>query len=65
MWESLEINSRGRELGKRAREERKGKEKEAPAATSIVISIPPLTNIQIEDICETSGCQVISNENRM
>ena len=35
----------------------------APAASLLFSPLRPLINMQMQDICKTSGCQITSNEN--
>ena len=34
-----------------------------PAASLLLSPLRPLINMQMQDICKTSGCQITSNEN--
>ena len=50
----------GKEKGKLAREARGVRERGKGSACACA-----LINMQIRDICKTSGCQIISNQNRI
>ena len=62
---------RGKGRGKRAKSERGarrgrgggGGQGVVPAASLLFSPLHPLINIQMQDICKTSGCQITSNEN--